>query len=42
MAGSSPLARGLQYLHLQLHRIVRIIPARAGFTDAQLVTDLES
>ena len=39
--GSSPLARGLrEEIRHHLHR-GRIIPARAGFTDAQLVADLE-
>ena len=31
--GSSPLARGLRYLLPAKHSGVRIIPARAGFTE---------
>ena len=34
MKGSSPLARGLREARDRVDADVRIIPARAGFTDA--------
>ena len=34
VVGSSPLARGLRHLHAQRGLVIRIIPARAGFTPA--------
>ena len=36
LQGSSPLARGLPQEFLQRNVVVRIIPARAGFTDGRL------
>ena len=37
--GSSPLARGLRPLRLGTHCLLRIIPARAGFTSSFLPID---
>ena len=42
LAGSSPLARGLLIRFPRIQGQSGIIPARAGFTDAQLVSDLEA